>query len=249
MSTDLVSRASGRRGAINLNNCGVTLLSRHLWYDAMDTFKDATRIMKSVVNQRGGTVSELDMQLALDRAGQRTSIAFPSTTQVHQGPTLSVVSSQCDPAILYSCWSSNDCNHDTKLLVVTIDPIDCDGWDTDFTDLESAFILYNFGIANSCVGSASGGGLSKTNLQDCSYRILQLTHTMAFKLFRKALNRADLCNPTMLINMLLMISLMHMSSRNDLATSEEYRGSLKELAFLMNVHQKPAGDQKNAPAA
>jgi hypothetical protein len=251
MSTVLVSPTIGRRGAINLNNCGVILLSRHLWCDAMDTFKDAMRMMKSVVNQQGGAVSEQDLKLALDRAGQRTSIAFHNTTQVHQGPKLSVVSSQCDPAILYSYLNSNGCNHDTKCLV-TIDPIGCEGWDTDFTDLESAFILYNFGIANSCLSFVSGCSLLKTSFQDNSYCILESTHALAFKLFRKALTRADLANPIMLINMLLTTSLMHMSSRNhDPGTSEEYRRSLKELAFLIKAHQKllPADDQKYAPAA
>jgi hypothetical protein len=249
---EMTAALSERRCAINLNNCGVILLSRRLWSDAMETFRDAMRITKSIANEHGGAVSELEMQLLLDRAGQRTSIAFPKTPQDLQGLHIKVISSQCNPATLCSYFSCDCCLHDTKFLV-TIDPIDFEGWDTEATELEAACILYNFGIATSLLCCARGCHFAHRCLcKDSSHRILQLAHTLAFQLFSKAFKKAHLCNFILLINMLVTHRLMYMSFfNNDPGASEEYWGSLNELAFLNKAHQKllSVEDQKYAAAA
>ena len=256
---DMLSRAAARRGAINLNNCGVILLSHRHWADAIDTFKDAMQLMKSAANEQGGTVSEQELQLALQRACQRTAHVFPitdPTQEANQGPLLKVISSQCNPATVCAFLNINDCPQDIKFLV-TIDPIDFEGWESDVSDLEAACILYNFGIAHSLSSFSIGCGYERIQLQENAYRILQLTHALAFKLFRKAVHKSHLSNPIMLINMLLTLKLMHHSStlshtRSVTAgTREQYCGSLQELVFLIHAHQKlmPVVDHKFAPAA
>lgn len=253
MSTLLLSRAAARRGAINLNNCGVALLSRRLWCDALDAFMDAMCLMKIAMNEQGVTESEQDTQLTLHRTWQRTAIAFHPTAQAHQCPILKIVSSQCDPAAVDSFLSSKECPQGTK-FVVTIDPIDpinVEEWDTDATDLESTFMLYNFGITHGLLSFVSGCDYASSTLSDNSYRILQLTQTLAINIFGKALDKTHLCNPIMLINMLLTVNLMQISFHNDPAASEGYGGSLQELLSLINAHQKllPLVDYKFAPAA
>ena len=194
------------------------------------------------------------MHLALHRAWQVTALEFPmsTTTEVSQGPILKVISSQCDPAAFYALLNSSNTGNpeDTKFLV-TIDPIDSEGWDLDGTDLESSIILYNFGITHTCLGSVSGTYCDDVKLQDSFYGILQLTHTLAFKLFRKALYKSHLCTCIMLINILVMVNLVQICSRNDPDASEDYCGSLEELLLLVHAHQKlvPVLDYKFAPAA
>lgn len=235
MVPGMLSREAARRGAINLNNCGVILLSRRLWCDALDTFKDAMRLMKSTTNEQGE--SERDAQLALHRAWQRTAIEFHPATQARQGPILRIVSSQCDPDTVESLSSHEGAQDDTK-FVAMIDPIDFEEWDTDATDLEAACILYNFGIAHSLLSFVSGCDYASKMLRDNSYRILELTQPLAFQLFSKALNKTHLCIPIMLINMLIAVNLMHMSSQNNPVASEVYCGHLKDLLCLTRAHQK-----------
>jgi hypothetical protein len=239
----MLSRADVRRAAISLNNCGVTLLSRHLWCEAIETFKDAIRLMKSVANEQGGTVvSEQEMHSALHRAWQGTALAFSKSVKVVECPILKVISSHTDPATFSP--------EDTKFLV-TIDPIDVEDWDSDGTVIESSIILYNFGLAHSCLGSVSGCCLANAKLQDNFYGILQLTHTLAFNLVRKALCQSRLCTPIMLINKLVLVNLMQISGHIDPDASEEYYGSLHELLVLIQAYQKmiPVDDYKFAPAA
>jgi hypothetical protein len=181
-----------------------------------------------------------------------TALEFSTTTEFCQGPVFEIISSQRDPAALYSTLNSNidNCTEDTKFLV-TIDPIDSECWDSDGTDLESSIVLYNFGIAHSCLTSISGCRFTNATNQENSYRILQLTHTHAFQLLHKALHKSHLCTQIMLINLLLTVSLVNISSRNYPITSAAYCGSLEELMLVINAHQKllPVADCKFAAAA
>ena len=165
----MLSSTSARRGAIHLNNCAVILLSRHLWTEAMDTFKDAIRIMTIAADEPGRAImSEPEMNMALHRAWQRTSIALPKTnTDTRQGPMLKVISTQFNPAAVFSTLSSSSSPQGIK-LIATIDPIDLEDWHSDATDLESSVILYNFGVAHSCLGSVSSCGFFKAKLQAAS---------------------------------------------------------------------------------
>ena len=243
----MLSQAAARRGAINLNNCGVILLTRRRWSDALDTFKDALHLMKSVANEQGGAVSEQEMQLALHKAWQRTAITFPAATQSNDGPILKVISSQCNPANICAFLNRNGCHQDTKFLV-TIDPIDFEDSETDVTDLEAATILYNFGISHRLLSFC---GFVTAYHQDNSYPILQVTQTLAYNLFRKAMskNKPHLNDPIMLINLLLTLSLV--VSHDGTVTSEHFCEPLEELVFLIHSFQKwmPVVDHKFAPAA
>jgi hypothetical protein len=185
------SVAAARRAAINLNNCGVALLSRHLWDEAMDAFKDAIGLMKIASTGQKGTVSEQEMHLALHRAWQSTAQEFTTATEDCQGSIVKIISSQCDPAAFYALLNSSS-PEDTKFLV-TIDPIDSEDQDSDGTDLEASIVLYNFGIAHSFLGSASGCRFGNAKLQDNAYRILHLTYALAFKLFCNAVHKSQLC--------------------------------------------------------
>lgn len=215
----------------------------------MVTFKDSMCLMRSAVNEADSiAVTEKDVQLALHRAWQCMAAPFPTSNLSRGGLVIEVLSSQCEPSAVYAFLNRHDCSQKTKLLV-TIDPIDLDSWDSDVADFESSVILYNFAIAHSCQRLVCGRDLVNPQLLRSSYAILQLTHSLAFDLFEKSVHMSHLCNPIMLINTLLTRSLVQMSFSVDAAASEGYCRSLRELVFLIDAYQRIMSEADNKFAA
>jgi hypothetical protein len=224
---------------VALNNAGVILVQRRLYSGAMETFKDALRLMRHSFFSQGDDVGSgsgggsdtispqySDYNAALQAAWQRTSVVVAPGQDCHEHdtnlPNILVVSDHDNPYAVYDALDETmTTSANSTFCCVTIDPIDC------FTDCdemaarletESAIILYNYGMVYRCL--AEGNDATTASVHDyfrTSFHIVELAHSVTAKLLHEATSSThdhpmDVPSNVLLIALLVADSLLQMSA-------------------------------------
>jgi hypothetical protein len=145
------------KAAIALNNTGIYLIQRGQYIDAIATLKDAMSCTKQFCN---GAILPCVMQKSdcaqmLQKARTRKStcrvqMKESTTIDTMHCNTILVVSDQDNPFNVYCLLQQNH----SAFCCVTIDPVERFNIDDiDRLQLESALIVYNFGIAYRCLAN------------------------------------------------------------------------------------------------
>jgi tetratricopeptide (TPR) repeat protein len=184
------------KAAIALNNAAVSLLSRGLYQDAVATFKEAIKFMRSVTvhaatedrNCAQAIASEEEIRRALDCALKRgLCVAVTEGGLTIDSPIFHIISSQFNPTRVQHTlvvWAGNTSHVEYPMTIDPIDFEDCDGDDAHF---QSGVILYNYGIAYKCLATvtANAGTTIEASHQDIfqakAHRIFRLTIALLAK--------------------------------------------------------------------
>jgi hypothetical protein len=145
-----------QRAAIALNNMGVSLLEQRAYRQGMETLKDAIFVMKRVFRPQSrnsslgassDSMSSIDLKIhrAVQRMANPQPVPFAMITDVishsvassHSSPLGSILREQ-------SSFSS-------FTIPIRIEAADIDCPEDRDPDLESAIMLYNFGLAHLCM--------------------------------------------------------------------------------------------------
>jgi hypothetical protein len=246
------------KAAIALNNNAVTLLVRGCHHEALATFKDSMKLIKSASRDRTDPVSHStaeDIRLALHQARKRTTRCKNTTgpNASTNGLMLQVVSSQCNTASIYAALSSSRGDTLNVAYPLTIDPIDFEDSDDDDIDFQSCVILFNYGIAYNCLAVTSDDSV-KTLLQEKSYHMFYMTSVVLSKLYQNV--QADAltyaASRLLLLKTFLTHSLIQASIKLDSQFEyEEHCKTMEGLLRVMGVQQLilPLADHCLAAAA
>jgi hypothetical protein len=142
------------KAVVALNNAGVALIQHQRFMEGLATLKDALCIMKnsfrfkdeesSSTSTSSSLPEQVDVDAALQAAWHRTSQMHNTTTVHNETVPIVVITDQDNPFELYNALERNP----QTVYCVKIDPIDSVyEYDTDRYEVESALILYNYGIA------------------------------------------------------------------------------------------------------
>jgi hypothetical protein len=139
------------KAVVALNNAGVALVQRGRLVDGLETLKDALCIMKNSFHNDEQSLSlpsslpEQDVvNTALQAAWYRTSRMHDTTEICGESANIVIITDQDNPFELYNALERNP----QTVYCVKIDPLDTVySSDLDRHEIESALILYNYGIA------------------------------------------------------------------------------------------------------
>jgi hypothetical protein len=144
-----------QRAAIALNNMGVSLLEQRAYRQGMETLKDAIFVMKRVFRPQsrnsslGATsdaTSSTDIKIhhAVQRMANPQPVPFTMITDVISHGVASSHSSPLGSILRESSSSS-------FTIPIRIEATDIDCPEDRDPDLESAIMIYNFGLAHLCM--------------------------------------------------------------------------------------------------
>lgn len=206
-----------------MNNAGVSLLQRRLYSEAVDTLKDALRLMRfAFFSGESSMPSADDFDRALRASSQRTSI---TQAKGQDNILLVMITDQDSP---YSvCGEFERCPE--IMFCVNLEPVD---WDCDYERLEaeSALLLYNYGIAHRCAAQSNAtqcDHATRSHINDTAFQIFAMAQSVAGKL----LSVSDLVEPpsnVLFVSFLITSNLYQMSSHS-LELSQQYSEDLEEL--------------------
>jgi hypothetical protein len=173
------------KAAISLNNTAVALLSRGYCIEALDTFKDAVKLMRCATLSDGNNeVSDNDVLVSLDQANKRSVVCGKPchNHSMANWPILQVITTQHNPIQVYEVLTTSALDPNFQVAFpMTIDPIGSSG--VDDVTFEAGAVLYNFAIAHECLAASSvdvvtvSGGDSALFVEMArsrSHRLLQL---------------------------------------------------------------------------
>jgi hypothetical protein len=168
------------RGAIALNNMGVSLLEQRAYRQGMDTLKDAIFVMKRVYRPKSGLLTP--------------TFSLPSTSNV-KAKLERAIKRMANPHPVPSAWSVGVISHDpTSFYQSTIDSVlrggpvspftfpirietvDFDSLEDRDPDMESAIMLHNFGIAYLCMSKQRTNSPGK--LQEGALKLFNMSYSV-----------------------------------------------------------------------
>lgn len=160
MTLDHLQRLRMYKTAVALNNVGVSLLERHRYSCAMQTFKDALDFIRATLDEEicSRYSSALDMETRISNclrvASRRLTDSFQETqniTYYNIAPTVTVLSGDQSFSSAFDFAQNlfKSATGDANVFAIRID--DSQSQDAnDAIDLESASILHNFATACLC---------------------------------------------------------------------------------------------------
>ena len=176
-------------GAVYLNNVGCALLEQGAYDDAMDTFRDAVAIIKTVCvaadssqssNSQSKTIQDINSSLRLPdcivSANQR--LAFPNRCQV-VSQELPLCFDAPTPAMgflaledyRYFEFDTHLFHHPHHTLVC---PIRMEDSSTADSDLVSGIMLYNLALSYTCVAKCQTIVANRNQLNQAAARLFEL---------------------------------------------------------------------------
>jgi hypothetical protein len=248
MSTSAaMQRARAYKAIVSLNNAGVSLLQRRLYNEAIDTMKDAIRLMRfSFFSGASSMPSSTEFDLALQAAWKRTSIKH---AEIQDDIHLVLITDHDNP---YAVYDSLD-GRSNVLCCVNIEPVEdfCDS-DMERLEAESAMLLYNYGIAHRCAARSAGTGwdrATRLHIHETGFQIFELAQSVAAKLI-PAPCKANTPSNALLVSVLVTTNLLQMSSHSA-ELSWQYCEDLEELLVAISEREMmlPQEDLVAAPAA
>lgn len=222
------------KAIVALNNTGVSFI-RHGYYQwAIETLKDATRLMKGLVELRN--IAEIrsealtenlaDYEGALQAAATRTSLIHHRTHEDvtnSTGINVIVVSEQDHPSSVAGQLAQPK-QHGTALLCcVTIDPSPLDDEDDDYRSRlgqESALILYNLSIAYRCIDKIYRSPHHNDTHGQTSFQLMEYAFTAVCSMMRDLPSRGGLMMDHVPLN-LFPISLLTLHNLNEMSFEHE----------------------------
>jgi hypothetical protein len=145
-----------QRAAIALNNMGVSLLEQRAYRQGMETLKDAIFVMKRVfrpqsrnpslaANSDSTSSTDIKIHRAVQRMANPQPIPSVMNIDLISHGVASSHSSPLGSILRESCSSS------TFTIPIRIEATDIDCPEDRDSDLESAIMLHNFGLAHICM--------------------------------------------------------------------------------------------------
>jgi hypothetical protein len=265
-----------RQSAIALNNAAISLLVRGYFHEAAETLGDAVKIMRSAPTRTSETyafsieaknaISIKEIHRAIVRSDKRIALYTGAIATNHEQPMraehiVHAISSQDNPAQALELITSHDhCPAAQVAFPMTIDHIESSHQVEEDMRFESATILYNFGIALSCMGNASETFVHGTTSHTFLYRKALRLFQVARMLLCKVHGGGERSNSTyltidarfLLLRTVVLYSLadvsisLHLHQHHDV-----YRRELLQVLHAVNVVQifLPFLDHLNAAAA
>ena len=245
--------------AIALNNTAVHLAHHGKYVEASETLQDAMRCTKLFCNGVSYVDTPITMQRseyeqALQAARDRKSTIqtedYAKKNALYHNAIL-VVSDQDDPQEVYLTLEQN---HSLRCFV-TIDPIEIfDENDVDRLQLESAVVVYNFGVIYRCMANQSvklsrfgnNAALRAVSHFDTfcsSVQILELTHCVTTNLLSSlsfnGTRSLSLSSNVLLTSILVIMNLHQMSveSYSPLETSHYYLTELLDVLYMVSERE------------
>jgi len=173
-------RQKHHQGAICLNDLGCELLSMGAFQDAIDTFNDAVSIMKANFSTDGPLLTA-SLPALIQKANDR--LTSPQLSEVLA--MRSYVEASTPPFSLLTLEDYLDFELDEHTLrhqfhsficPITIGHKKCSCHDIKLdSDLDSAIMLYNLGLAYVCFSKCQQPGKDRESLQGAATRLLELS--------------------------------------------------------------------------
>lgn len=264
------------KAAIALNNTAVGLLVRGFYRDALDTFQDATKLIKIVAEsekdaavQARETLDEV-VRLSLQRTWQRA--AFPKGNQFNIQTSasaegvctfLKAVSSEYDPTTINEALTICSGSLRTTKCPMTIDPIDFESTSEMVTAVHfhSSVLLYNFAIAYECwattaVQSKPSSAQGLHPVMERAYRIFQLSESVLVQQYRDcqehSASNIHAFEKIMQLKLFVTHNLIEASSRLGMPFEyQEHGNNMNELLLLIKSGELllPVAETRAAGAA
>jgi hypothetical protein len=168
------------RGAIALNNMGVSLLEQRAYRQGLDTLKDSIVLMKRVFHQQSTPLpstmpmySTSNVDAKVEQANKRMANpqAAPSVLSIgvvsYDGP--SFYHSTIDSVLKVGSASP------FAFVPIRIETADFDTQEDQDHEMESAILLYNLGIAHLCVSKLAN---SPDKPQELALSLFNLSYTI-----------------------------------------------------------------------
>lgn len=230
---------------ISLNNAGVSLIQRRHYIEAVDTLKDAIRLMRfSFFSGELLMPSADELDQSLQAAWKRTCIG---QTDVDDNVSLATITDQDSP---YLVNDSLERSPDT-MCCVNIDPVeDFCGRDMERLEVESSFLLYNYGIAHRCAARSTAtrwDEATRMNIHETAFQIFELAQSVAAKLL-PPLDVLDSPSNVLLVSLLVTANLLHMSSHS-VELSWQYCEDLEDLLATISEREMVLSQEDIAAAA
>jgi hypothetical protein len=215
---DASLHAAKHKAAISLNNTAVALLSRGYCIEALDTFKDAVKLMRCATlgeDNQGNEISDNNVLLLLDQANKRRAACGKPchNHSMANWPLLQVITTQHNPAQVYEVLTTSALDPNFQVAFpMTIDPVGTSGMDD--VALEAGVVLYNYAIAHECLAASSVDAtvsgqdhptLFAVMARSRSHRLLQL----AMAVLAKADGEANSNSQFLLVRMAIVHCLIH----------------------------------------
>lgn len=220
------------KAIIALNNTGVYLIQHGLIVEAIDTLKDAIRFMKESLSTDGTFKSAcfdspVQYDTALQQAwGRKSSInpfdAYGDKDIKSNRMNIVVISDQDAPTKVFDQITRNP----DSLFCMTIDP-DSNAYllnDEERFQMESAVILYNYGIAFRYIATNSVVDIARmfpsttphSDAFSTSFHVLELTRTITARLLLSdgASELMSLSSNVLVTSLLVLHTLHQMSYEN-----------------------------------
>ena len=238
------------RAVLHLNNAAVSLLRRACYRQAMGTFSDAFACVKAITAKDQAGLEPIDRQWIDERlAASYQRLANPQPSQKNEGHLLDfeVLSDHESPRTVQVTGPSRN---EFLAHLVHIDSDDFHGESCFDITVESAIILYNFGIAYRCLASLETSQPFAPSVNQGASHLLNLAYGAAMNCQRQD-QFEDTSSQFNRIMLLGQLTLHHLAdlSRHCPSVYNSYMNGLAEVRRC--VQAAPAIPQARgfAPAA
>jgi hypothetical protein len=242
------------KAAISLNNTAIYLAQHGKYCEASETLQDAMKCTKVFCN--GVSMADLPLvmqrsewntalQIARDRKSAIETDVYVANNTSYESNIL-VVNDQDDPHEVCRTLERNR----SLLCCVTIDPVEkFDMYDVDRLQLESALVVYNFGVVYRCIASRPvilshvkdsfiSQAMSHIDVFCSSVRILELTRCVTTNLLNVlSCDGARLLNlsSNLLLASLLVLTNLYQMSVESYCPHETQQNYLVELLNVLEM--------------
>lgn len=235
------------KAVVALNNAGVGLLQRRMFTEGAETLKDALRLMRSFFNESDSPhPGSVDINEALQAAYRRKSTIRDggiSDRCVH----IMAISDNDNPYEVFHRLERSS----GVICCIQFDPVDCFcGEDVDRLEIESAVILYNYGIAHLLDSPPTTLVESSGERSQRAYQLLSLAESITKNHVQSGdCYHVDTPTNALLVSMLINTSLYQLSSHSLEMTSQNKQKLEYVLSTILNLEMTFPRLNSNAAAS
>jgi hypothetical protein len=235
------------KAVVALNNAGVGLLQRRRFSEGAETLKDALRLMRTFFDaSESSPPQNIDVNQALQAAYRRTS-AIQEEYEEHNDTNvyIAAITDNDHPYEVFHRleWSAG------VVFCIQIDPVDsfC-GDDMERLEIESAVILYNYGIAHLCASPTPSTPENKSERTKRAYQLMTLAESIVKVHLQGDCDHAP--TNALLVSMLINTSLYQLSAHSLEMTFQNKQKLEYVLSTILNLEMMfPRMDSSAAASA
>lgn len=247
-----------RLAVVALNNAALAFLVKRQFCFALETLKDALKIVRQMMDPqvRGSEICATEnILIALDRKNKRSAGLRQFSESKFSSPQ--VFSNQGNPQWAYEIIASSS----NVSSVITIDPIDFEGstdYKTDDMAYESAIILYNFGMVHICAANTvvKNSDSEELTMSQClkyinAHRLFQFANSLLQKTTRSTVDLI-VSSRVLFLSLLLTEKLTDMTIVLNLSSEHDaYVDAMHRLMKMTEIYKQliPMSDSAIATAA